>query len=75
MKMTALQIQSIVASGKYSNWQCFNRDKTPKGQNFLDHLDYLSATKFSVPRAENSQNTDIENDPATSSIKPGALAP
>ena len=75
MKITALEIQSIVASSKYSNLQCLNRYKTPKGQIFLDHLDYLSATKFSVPRAENRQNTHMETDPAKGSIKPGALAP
>ena len=74
-KMTALEKQSIVASCKYSNWQCFNRDKTLKGRIFLDHLDYLSSTKFSVPRVENRQNAHMETDPATGSIKPGALAP
>ena len=73
--MKALEIQSIVASCKYSNWQWFIRDKALKGQIFSDHLDYLSATKFSVPRAENRQNTHMVTDPATDYIKPKALAP
>ena len=56
MKMTALEIQSIVASGSVL------KIKTPKGRIFLDHLDYLNATKFSVPRAENRQNAHLETD-------------
>ena len=64
LKMTALEIKSIIASCNYSNRQCFSRDKKSKGQIFLDHLDYLSATKFSMPRAENMQNAHMETDEA-----------
>ena len=63
--MAALEIQSLVDSGKYSNWQSCSKDKTPKGRIFQDHLDYLSATKFSVPGAENRQNTHMETDAAS----------
>ena len=73
-KITALEIKLIITSCKYSKWQCFSRDKTPKGQIFLYYLDYLSDTKFFVPRVENRQNAHMEANPATYYIKPEALA-
>ena len=35
-EMTALEIQSIVASCKYSNWQCIIKDKTQKNHWLLE---------------------------------------
>ena len=65
-RMTALEIHSMVVPCKYSNWQWLIKDKHKRS------IDYLNATKLSVPRTESRRNTLSETDAAAGSKKPGA---